>query len=222
MKNKFLILLISLSVGIISCDLGNDPDDGGTATEALAGEYFVEVYTEPGGELEADYTQWTISNTAANTSDRIRITDNDNIFGFSSEANCDVNALTFWSDSTSNDFFAGAPADEPDGTPVLPIDSFAVATSGTYYYMKITGGQIFPGAAHVPSGTNADSIAFFITAALYGKKYNVVGYREDTINTDPLEIQTVNVYEFAKDTLVEDGPYFITGYRRTGFLEDEH
>ncbi|MBL0006375.1 MAG: hypothetical protein IPP25_04090 [Saprospiraceae bacterium] len=40
MKNKLLILFACLSIGMMSCDLGNDPDIGGTATQAVAGEWF--------------------------------------------------------------------------------------------------------------------------------------------------------------------------------------
>ncbi len=222
MKNKLLILFAFLSIGMMSCDLGNDPDIGGTATQALAGEYFVRLYSAPGGDLYADYTMWTISNTAANVADRIRMTDHGNLFGFSSELNCDVNALTFWADSTANSSFAGPPTSEPPGTPFLPLDTFALTTSSTYWFMRIEDGQIFPGQATVPSTTVADSIAFYATGGYYAKKYNVVDHRLDTISTDPLEVITVNVYEFAKDTFVNDGPYFLSGYKRTGFLEDEH
>ena len=40
MKNKLLILVAFLSIGIMSCDLGDDPDPGGTATQAVAGEWY--------------------------------------------------------------------------------------------------------------------------------------------------------------------------------------
>src|SRR6187551_1635073 len=108
MKNKLLILFAFLSIGFASCDLGDDPAIGGTATKALAGEYFVQLLSAPGGDVYVDYTQWTISNTAANVADKIRISDNGNVWDFSGVFNADVNALTFSGTSIANPSFAEA------------------------------------------------------------------------------------------------------------------
>ena len=63
MKNNLLIFIALIAIGFTSCDLGNDPEIGGTATQEVNGEYFVRLFSEPGGALYIDYTLTTISNT---------------------------------------------------------------------------------------------------------------------------------------------------------------
>src|SRR5688572_28707906 len=116
MKNKLLLLLISLSFGIMSCDLGDDPDPGGTATEAIAGEYYVQLLSAPGGDVYLDYSLVTISNTAANTANQIRISDDEHIWGFNSVFNVDLATLTFSGDKVVNDLY-----DQPAVSPYKPI-----------------------------------------------------------------------------------------------------
>jgi len=222
MKNKLLILLAFFSIGLMSCDLGDDPDPGGTATQALAGEYFVQLFSAPGGDLYVDYTMWTISNTAANTADKVRISDNEGVWNFSSVFNANVSDRTFFGDSAENSFYSGPATGEPDTYPVLEIGSFDFVSSDFPQYMTFTGGGIFLGEATVPSGTVADSVAFYATGIYAAKKFEVVAYALDTTSIDPLVVDTSNVFSFVKDTLLADGPYFMSGYRRTGFLEDEH
>jgi|GEM_PF-5370727 len=227
MKNKLLILLLSLSFGIMSCDLGDDPDPGGTATEAISGEYYTQRFTLPDGELETDYSLVTISNTAANTADQIRIKDDGNFWGFNSIVNVDLSTLTFSSDTVLNDIY-----DKPETSPYKPIGT--IDTIGSVpKYMIITDGKVFPGVAHVPSLTTADSIAFSATGLYYLSAYQVVAWNFDTLSIDtvtldPLEIEfeidTLSVFQFVEEFPDggPDGPYFLSGYRRTGFLEDEH
>lgn len=221
MKNKLLILFAFLSIGFASCDLGDDPAIGGTATQALAGEYFIQLLSSPGGAVFVDYTQWTISNTAANTADKIRISDNENVWNFTGVFNCDVNSLTFSGDSISNPAYGGE-AGEPAAKPYQAIGKIDTVLSGAPRYMRITEGKILKGVAHVPSNTIADSIAFFATGLYQATSYMVVAHTYDTVTVDPLVIDTLSVFEYVQTFGSEDGPYFMSGYKRTGFLEDEH
>jgi hypothetical protein len=220
MKNKLLILFAFLSIGFASCDLGDDPAIGGTATQALAGEYFIQLLSSPGGAVFLDYTQWTISNTAANVPDKIRITDNDHVWGFSGVFNSDVNSLTFSGDSIPNPSYGGEAV--PAAMPFQAVGTIDTVLSGVPRYMTITEGKILKGVAHVPSNTIADSIAFFATGHYQASSYMVVGHTYDTVTVDPLVIDTLSVFEYIQTFGAEDGPYFMSGYKRTGFLEDEH
>ena len=66
MKNKFLILLATIAFGFASCDLGDEPEIGGTATQAVAGEWWT-TFTVAGEDVYGlGYQQITTSNTAAN------------------------------------------------------------------------------------------------------------------------------------------------------------
>ena len=221
MKNKLFIFIALLSLSLASCDLGNDPDVGGTATKGFNGEYYVQLLEAPGGAALVDYTKWTISNTAANTADKIQITDNDNVWGFKGKFNCNVPNLTFSGEAIPNPSFAAA--SEPDPSPYQPIGT--IDTVGTDFpkFMTITDGAVFQGAAHVPSKTVADSIAFSATGIFYAASFKVVSYAYDTTSIDPLVIDTLNVFQFVEEFPdYQDGPYFITGFKRTGFREDEH
>lgn len=220
MKNKLLILIAFLSIGFVSCDLGDDPDIGGTATQALAGEYFVQLFSEPGGDLYVDYTLVTISNTAANTADKIRLKDDEHIWGFNSEFNADVNNRTFSGDVAPNALYS---ISEPAASPFQPIGTIDTAGTDFPKFMTITGGGVFLGEADVPSGTTADSVAFSATAIYYANIFRVIAHEYDTVSTNPLTIDTLSVFEFVSEYEdFQDGPYFLSGYRRTGFLEDEH
>ena len=221
MKNKFSILFALLALGVISCDLGDDPVDGGTATEAIAGEYYTLLIDTSDGHVLADYSLITISNTAANTADQIRIKDDGNFWGFNSIVNVDLATLTFSSDTVLNDAY-----DKPETSPYKPIGT--IDTIGAVpKYMVIKDGGFFPGVAHVPSLTTADSIAFYATGIYKLSAFQVVAWDIDTITLDPLEIDTLSVFQFVEeiphpDYPTPDGPCFLSGYRRTGFLEDEH
>jgi len=202
----------------MSCDLGDDPDPGGTATKAVAGEYFTQLLDTIGGDVLVDYSLVTISNTAANTATQIRVNDHGNIWNFNGIFNVNLADSTFSGDAVVNALY-----EQPAAQPYLPIGT--VVTVGADYpkYMTITGGRLFGGAAHVPSGTTADSIAFFATGLYFLSTHEVVAWDIDTLSLEPLTLDTSNVFQYTGE--VEDGPdgpYFLSGYRRTGFLEDEH
>lgn len=161
MKNKILILFAFLSLGIMSCDLGNDPDIGGTATQAVAGEWFT-TFTIAGEDVYGlGYQLITTSNTAANTAGEFLITDDAHTWDYKVKSPLNLDAKTFGG----------------TGLPNLAYD----------ITVNIANGKILPGAATSSGGNVTDSIYF-----------------EAEFSDDPGTI------------------YQVAGYRRTGFLEDEH
>lgn len=98
------IVISSILLGLLfACnndDQGfKDFDAGGTATEAIAGEWFVREYEEQGGELIplSEYYKILISNTAANNANEILVSriEIDNSIGQQVKATANVQNLTF-------------------------------------------------------------------------------------------------------------------------------
>lgn len=145
----------------MSCDLGNDPDIGGTATQAVAGEWFT-TFTIDGEDVYGlGYQLVTTSNTAANSAGEFLITDDGNQWDYKVKSPLNLDAKTFGGTGLAN----------------LAYD----------ITVNIANGKILPGAATSSGGNVTDSIYF-----------------EAEFSDDPGTI------------------YQVAGYRRTGFLEDEH
>lgn len=141
---------------------------GGTATEALAGDWYVTIdAADENGNvvegLEDPFGKGRIHvatfNTAANTADKLYVTDFGDFWGFKVRTNSDVNALTF---STAG----------------------AVANESYDCNVTITDGKILPKAGKQNNGSAADSIVFYVSfdddpyPAAYGyAKYKVSGVR---------------------------------------------
>jgi len=161
MKNKLLILFAFLTIGLMSCDLGDDPDVGGTATQAVAGEWFT-TFTIAGEDVYGlGYQLITTSNTAANTTTEFMIKDDAHTWDYKVKTPLNLDAKTF-------------------GGNALPNLAYDIT-------VNIANGKILPGAATSTGGNVTDSIYF-----------------EAEFSDDPGTI------------------YQVAGYRRTGFLEDEH
>src|SRR3989337_875205 len=220
MKQKILIFIALLSIGFTSCDLGDDPVIGGTATQAVAGGYFFQLFFSPGGGLYLDYSLMTISNTSANVPNKIRVSDDGHIWNFTGEFDVDLGSQTFSGTRVPNAFYDAT----PDPKAFDPIGTIVEAGSDYPKYMTITDGVIIDNVANVPSTAPSDSIAFYATGLYVIDRYRVASHISDTVSTDPLVIDMYNVYEFVEETAdgEPDGPYFLSGYQRTGFLEDEH
>ena len=150
MKNKLLILFAFLSIGMMSCDLGNDPDVGGTATQAVAGEWFTTFNAS--GETGGDYYLITTSNTAANSTNEFLIFDDANTWDYKVKSPLNLDAKTFGGTGLQN----------------LAYD----------ITVNIANGKILPGAATSSGGNVTDSIYFQIEFSDDpGTLYDVAGYR---------------------------------------------
>ena len=161
MKQKLLIFIALLGIGFTSCDLGDDPAIGGTATQAVAGEWWT-TFTIDGEDVYGlGYQPITTSNPAANTTTEFLIHDDAHTWDYKAKVPLNLDAKTFGGTGLQN----------------LSYD----------ITMNITNGKILPGAAISTGGNVTDSIYFEV--------------------------------EFSDDPGVI---YQVAGYRRTGFLEDEH
>ncbi|MBK9103076.1 MAG: hypothetical protein IPL92_00500 [Saprospiraceae bacterium] len=150
MKNKLLILVAFLTIGLMSCDLGDDPDPGGTATQAVAGEWFTTFNVA--GDVGGGSSLITTSNTAANVANEFLITDNGNQWDYKVKSPLNLDAKTFGGTDLQN----------------IAYD----------IKVNITDGKILPGAATTTGGNVTDSIYFKIEFTDDpGTIYEVAGYR---------------------------------------------
>jgi hypothetical protein len=150
MKNKLLILFAFLAVGLMSCDLGDDPDVGGTATQAVAGEWYTTFNVS--GDSGGDYYLITTSNTAANSVNEFLIHDGAHTWDYRVKCPLNLDAKTFGGAGLQN----------------LAYD----------ITVNITNGQILPGVATTTGGNVTDSIYFQIEFSDDpGVIYEAAGYR---------------------------------------------
>lgn len=172
MKKILYLCLAVLSMTFASC--GKD-EIGGTATQALAGEWYVtaDAVDADGNVIEGGEDMLGVGkfllntyNTAANVDNEMWINDNGNFWNFRLKIASDVKNLTF----TSN----------------------GEATNNAYdCKVNIEGGKILPGAGRTPHGTPADSIVFYVSfdddpyPAQYGyAKYKISGIRYSGLTQD--------------------------------------
>lgn len=172
MKKLLYLCVAVLALTFASCE---KDEVGGTATQALAGEWYVTVdAVDASGNtvLEDPFGLgkflFNTYNTAANVSNQMWIDDNNNFWGFKVKATSDANNLSFTTGGEVTN--ANATANE----------------DGSSYYCKVNveGGKVLPGAGLTPHGTAADSIVFYVSfdddayPSIYGyAKYKVSGIR---------------------------------------------
>ncbi|MBK7812357.1 MAG: hypothetical protein IPI50_14230 [Saprospiraceae bacterium] len=214
MKN-FKILLYSLLFAsvISSCDLTENPAIDGTSTEAMSGEWYLQLMEED-SSLVVDYTLATTSNTAANVPDKMWMNDGAHIFDFQSVINTNQSTLTFNAINAENLHFSETHS-APGGKPVVAIGATKTVSSATPERMTIENGSITKNSFTAPSKTKTDFLQCRITG-LY-KAFNYVADSYSINGTD-----TTVVWRLSGTSESADGPYILAGYKRTGFLEDEH
>lgn len=161
MKKTLLILGLAVCAAFTAC---KKDEIGGTATEALAGEWVVLidavdasgqiVYEDPFGMGESFVYTY---NTSANKPDVMFLDDQGEFWEYKCKVNCNAESLTF-SASGAEDLYNGISVD-------------------------VSGGKITLGGATSPSGMPVDAIEFYITFSdddyvgnLYDKLY-IHGYR---------------------------------------------
>ena len=171
---KKLIYFAYMLVGLWMMTSCEKDEIGATATESMAGEWYVtaEAVDESGNLVFEDvfglgHFLLNTYNTAANVPTEMWVNDNGNFWEFSLKVNVDINAMTFQS--------SGA----------VPNQSYEDCD------VTLEGGKILPGAATTPHGTPADSIVFYVSfsddsfPADYGyAKYKVSGYRYTGLTSD--------------------------------------
>ncbi|MCD8177758.1 MAG: hypothetical protein LUE98_10130 [Tannerellaceae bacterium] len=174
MKKIILLSIMIAGIFLTSCEKDKI---GGTATESLAGEWYVTV-----DAMNADGSTWgedpfgighfliATYNTAANVESEIWVDDCEQFWDFKVKAKADANMLTFSANEAESVY--------RDGT--------AIAIT-----VSIVDGKILLGGATTPSGMPADSIVFKVTfsddtnTTNYGfDHYKISGYRYTGLTND--------------------------------------
>jgi hypothetical protein len=174
---KILLYTIILVAGLLllSCE---KEEAGGTATQALAGEWYVtvvavdangEVVYEDADLFDIGHFHLDTYNTSSNSTTEMWIDDNANFWEFKTKINVDLGAKTFQIADALNDRYA------------VPEDCL----------ITITNGKILYGAATTPSKMPADSIVFNVSfsddpypAILGYANYRIAGYRYTGFTND--------------------------------------
>lgn len=134
MKKYVILLCITISLGFAACS--DDIEPGGTKTETLAGDWYVQLTDEAGDDLGGGFTLVTTYNTAADVATEMFFDDGE-FWPIKGKVSCDVNSLTF----STKDF----------------VDNY-YNYKGTYYKFKIHEGKVLLGRGHAKSGRISDSI----------------------------------------------------------------
>jgi hypothetical protein len=163
--NIYTILALMLVLGMGSCKKA--PVIGGTATQALAGEWWVKLDNgaDATGDFGPGYYNFSTYNTAANIPTEMWVDD-------------DNNAKSFWdikgkvTTNVANRTFSGTNIANQDYTSTFTI----------------TNGVIIPNAATAPgSKDKTDSIYFNITFSddpVLGTVHKVAGYKRTGFSQD--------------------------------------
>ncbi|MCD7933303.1 MAG: hypothetical protein LUH15_19185 [Tannerellaceae bacterium] len=176
MKKIILLSIMIAGIFLTSCEKDKI---GGTATESLAGEWYVTV-----DAMNADGSTWgedpfgighfliATYNTAANIESEIWVDDSKQFWGFKVKAKADANTLTFSVTNAENGYEKEHEDDED-------------------CIVSIMDGKILLRAATTPSGMPADSIVFKVTfsddtnTTNYGfDHYKISGYRYTGLAND--------------------------------------
>lgn len=207
--------LFFLALGLFSCDAGDEPGIGGTATQKLSGEWFLQLADED-NKIVVSYNLFTTSNTAANVATEMWFIDHD-VFGAQSKLTVDPNALTFNSTNSPNLDYAEPVV--PAGKPVVKLGVTKKVLSATPQTVSITDGKVLKDSFIAPSKTRTDSMYLHITGTYVANTYQASEYK---ITTVAGKADTTVVWKMTGTAVEADGPYSLRGYRRTGFREDEH
>jgi len=137
-----------LVLGMGSCK--KDPVVGGTAVQALAGEWVVTTVGSDGSKSKP--YAFSTYNTAANRPDSMWVDDGNNYYGLKARVNCSVSNLTFTATSAYEYYYA--------------------------VNVTITGGKIMKNAATAPfSKDKTDSIYFKAVFTGDPTTYTYSGYK---------------------------------------------
>ena len=165
MKKAIYVLMLCVGAVFSSCE---KDEIGGTATEALAGEWqlTVDLVDDAGNVVMTDpYGMGVILgityNTTDNVPDKMYVSDLNQFWKYRVVVNCDCNSLTFSTDGeVQNEIYD--------------------------CMVNIEGGKMLPGAATTPSGMPADSLVYYVSFSddEPGARYKVAGYRRTGFAAD--------------------------------------
>ncbi|MDR1417130.1 MAG: hypothetical protein LBJ57_06910 [Prevotellaceae bacterium] len=151
----------AIACGSASCD--KDTSAGGTAVQALAGEWWVKMYNADMSAVVLPYKRIATYNTAANAANEMIVDDYGHIFNdslrigmkknFRVKTPCSVSAGTFGQDAATSSLLNPA-----------------------YAYI-VKNGVIVANGATSPGGLTTDSIYFQLTDMFDTTTYALAGYR---------------------------------------------
>lgn len=177
---KKLIYLLMMCAGVLFTSCEKD-EVGSTATEALAGDWYVtvDIVDDAGNTLAEDpfglgNTFLFTYNTASNVPTEMYVSDQGYFWGYTVRVHTDINSLTFSTNGEVTNEVLTDPDDEVEG------DEY-------YCSVNIEDGRILPQAATTPSGMPADSIVLYVSFSddeNPGTKYKVSGYRYTGFTAD--------------------------------------
>jgi hypothetical protein len=152
MKKYTKYSIIFLLFGLMSCDLGNEPDIEGTKLQAMAGEWWINVLQD-GEDIGAGFNLLTTSNTAANNETDL-IFDDHELWPAKIVAKVSLSGLSF----------TAAPGLTNAYDPDIKV--------------SVVEGKILKGAATTPGGNKTDSIYVKLEFSdAPGEQYEYAGYR---------------------------------------------
>ena len=166
-KIVYMAASLLLCMSIFSC---SKDEIGGTATESMAGDWYVTVdAVDANGEVVIeDFNEGSFHvltyNNAENVGNKIFVDDQYNLLGMKALAICDQNTMTFATPDT--------------------VDNVTSHSKYVSDRVIVTDGKIIKNGGHQKNGSVADSISFFFeyTEDAYAeayeyKKYHVHGVR---------------------------------------------
>lgn len=203
-----------------------------SAVLEYAGSYKIELRTEDGAII-ADYSsgfEMDIYNTAANKQNEVWIDDHEELFPLKSKFFFTGNPSSFSSQNTDfnddlpvNEGAIVIPEDKPTEAGQRIITPFDDEDEEHYSYTKATilEGKILSMAATTPGGNTSDSIYFKIQ--LYVGKANLISKTapEESWTDEEKPEYYWDIESVTNDPNQPSEVYVVSGYRKTGFEEDE-
>lgn len=173
MKNLIIYTVAFIGALMVSCDQ-DDPNIEHTATEALAGEWYV-TYSVGGTDVGGGHSKIITSNTAANVATEILVSDyvepnatSGNFWSYKVKAEVDPSSESFSAnESVSSALYEGDP-----------------------YYIKVNilNGKVLPGQGHSKTGVTVDSIYFEMQfeddTPAYSTTFVVAGHKRTGFKAD--------------------------------------
>ncbi|WP_379824450.1 lipid-binding protein [Flavobacterium notoginsengisoli] len=141
-------------MSFVACDEVGDTDPGGTSTEAMAGDWYVQTLVN--GVVVVDYKLLSTYNTAANNGKEFWIDDHGNVWDFKVKAPLTLSALSFAGNNLASS-----------------VDDYDVN-------VNITEGKITKNGATSTGGHKVDGISFkaqFSDDPTPGTIYEIKGYK---------------------------------------------
>ncbi|WP_111708156.1 lipid-binding protein [Lutibacter citreus] len=222
-KNIIYISLILFSFTINSCNEDVEVWDSNTLN--YSGTYFWELLSEDGADtfLSYDYDgqKILIYNTSDNVENEIWMEDTEHIFPLKSKFSLQGNSESFSSTSTNFDELTNnlLAVELPSSTPSASNEE--LVEDRDYIRNFIVEGKILSDAGTTASGNPVDSL--YIKIKLLSGTVKFTSYSVPVnLRADP------EVEEFAWEYVgvtydsTRDESYVISGYRKTGFSEDDH